>query len=80
MMNFRTGGPSSSKKLKTAAAAVLAVSTLMSVAACGGGGEAATEGGKPVLNIAVAKHSLTKKMSEMKWVKDLEKECGCVIK
>ncbi len=80
MMNFRTGGGSSSKKLKTAAAAVLAVSTLVSVAACGGGGEAATEGGKPVLNIAVAKHSLTKKMSEMKWVKDLEKECGCVIK
>ena len=56
------------------------MSTLVSVAACGGSDQAATQDGKPVLNIAVAKHSLTKKMSEMKWVKDLEKECGCVIK
>ncbi|WP_226805741.1 extracellular solute-binding protein [Bifidobacterium eulemuris] len=32
-----------------------------------------------MLTIAVSKHSLTKNMSEMNWVSDLEAECDCVI-
>ena len=82
MKNNNGGGGfgSAPRRLKAFAAAVLAASTLVSVAACGGSDTATTEDGKPVLNIAVAKHSLTKKMSEMQWVKDLEAECDCSIK
>jgi putative aldouronate transport system substrate-binding protein len=69
-----------SRRLKTVFAAILSIGTLLGAAACGGSGQAATENGKPVITIAVAKHPLTKKMSKMQWVKDLEKETGTVIK
>ncbi|MBI0141992.1 extracellular solute-binding protein [Bifidobacterium sp. W8106] len=52
----------------------------MMLAGCGGSKEPTTNAqGQPIITIAVAKHPLTKKISKMKWPKQLEKECGCEI-
>lgn len=66
------------KRLVAVGAVTMAMS--MMLAGCGGSKEPTTNAqGKPIITIAVAKHPLTKKISKMKWPKQLEKECGCEI-
>lgn len=67
--------------IKKLLVAVAACSMVLPLVACGQSGDSGAKdaNGKPIVKIAVSKHSLTKKMSEMKWPKELEAACDCTI-
>ncbi|MBW3093152.1 extracellular solute-binding protein [Bifidobacterium sp. 82T10] len=60
-------------------AAICALPLVLS--GCGAGQDANTDAnGKPILNVTVTKHSLTKPLKDMNWPKALEKACDCTVK
>lgn len=58
-------------------AILVAAGTLVSVAGCGNSSD--TVNGLPNVTVLVEKNSNQVKMSQMKWAKDLEKDCKCHI-
>ena len=80
-----TPGPRPARRALTSTVAFAAASTLL-LASCSSGGDDASDdgadgsGGGEELNILVVKHPLTKKMSEMAWVAEIEEAADVSIK
>ncbi|GEK19585.1 ABC transporter substrate-binding protein [Cellulomonas xylanilytica] len=81
---IRSARPRTSRRALTSTVAVAAASALL-LSACTGGDDASDDGGSDAsgggeeLNILVVKHPLTKAMSDMAWVGELEKAADVSI-